>query len=195
MKSTRSLHLTRQLTPMSGTSLSPSQNVPQSSRKWRNILKQITINLDLDSLCRFEWCARAIAPFKTGDSKGFEVVGIKSTINCTREVPHIISLELAVLPQNTMPLPQTLTYQSTWKSRCKWWLGWLDGVVLGLLDGSLDGVWLGSLDGVLLGSLNGISLGSFDGVLLWYLDGSLGRISLGSFDGVSWLDVLPLKLK
>jgi hypothetical protein len=44
-------------------------------------LKQITINLDLDSTCRFDWCVGAIAPFKTGGRNGFEVVGIKSTIN------------------------------------------------------------------------------------------------------------------
>jgi hypothetical protein len=75
----RPLRLTRLLMP--GSSLSPSQNVLQSSRKWRNILKQITINLDLDSTCRFDWCAGAIDPFKTGGSNGFEVVGIKSTIN------------------------------------------------------------------------------------------------------------------
>ena len=90
-----------------------------------------------------------------------------------------------MLPQNTMPFPQKLTYQSTRKSCCEWWLEWLDGVVLGLLDGSLDGFWLGSLDGVSLGSLEGISLGLFDGVLLGYFDGSLNRISLELLDGVS----------
>ena len=89
MKSMRPLRLRRPL--MSGLSLSPSQNLPQSSRKRRNILKQITINLDLDSTCRFDLCAGAIAPFKTGGSKGFEVVGIKSTIN---PCPWSLSLKI-----------------------------------------------------------------------------------------------------
>ena len=57
-----------------------------------------------------------------------------------------------------LELPQKLTYQSTWKSRCEWWPVWFDGVSLGSLDG--------------------ISLGSFDGVLLGCLDGLL--------DGISW---------
>ena len=181
---------------------SPSQNVPQSSRKWRDLLELTTINfwslklplMMLAEDCMTEmrstinrelgWCTRAIAPFKTGGSNGFEVVGINSTINlCTQSLSHKF-LELAVLPQNTMPLPQKLKYHSTWKSHFEWWLEWLDWAVLGLLDGSLDGVLLGSLDGVLLGSLDGILIGSFDGVLLGYLDGSLDGISLGSFDGV-----------
>jgi hypothetical protein len=46
---------------------------------------QKTINLDLKSMCRVDQCAGAIAlvakQFKTSDSKGFEAVGIKSTVN------------------------------------------------------------------------------------------------------------------
>ena len=138
MKSTRSLRLTRQLTPMSGTSLSPSQNVPQSSRKWRNILKQITINLDLNSLCRFEWCAQAIALFKTGDSKGFEVVGIKSTINLhPRSFSHnIVGAGCAPSEHNAAPsdanvstnLKESLRMVAgvTWWS-CAWVTRWIPG--------------------------------------------------------------------
>jgi hypothetical protein len=69
-------------------------------------LKQITINLDLDSTCRFDKCAGAIAPFKTGGSKGFEVVGIKSTINpCPRSFSlKIVGAGCAPSEHNAPPL-------------------------------------------------------------------------------------------
>jgi hypothetical protein len=37
-------------------------------------MKQISINLDLDSTSRFDCCVRAIYVFKTGFSKGFELL-------------------------------------------------------------------------------------------------------------------------
>ncbi len=130
----RSLISTR--TTMPGSSLSPSQNVLQSLWKWRNILKQITINLDLDSTCKFDWCARALAPFKTGGSKGFEVVGIKSTINprpqsslhkiveagCAPSEHNAANLNVSINLKELLQMVAELTWWS-----CAWVARWIPG--------------------------------------------------------------------
>ena len=84
------------------------QKTSNNQLKWNVVIAGASLTQKSKRLgfssCRFDWCVGAIVPFKTGGSKRFEVIGIKSTIK-----PHPWSPLLKIVGAGCAPSERKAT--------------------------------------------------------------------------------------